>query len=110
MSVTDEQAEAAVDYLRDTAKDYGKACGRLAYLEGNLRRVKALMMVESQRAGGTIADREAAAYASEAYREALEQLENATADKETIRAYRDAAEAKFEMWRSVNSNKRAGIV
>lgn len=108
MSVSDEQAEAAVDYLRDTAKDYGKACGRLAYLEGNLRRVKSLEMLKTPK--GSLGDREAQAYASEAYREALEQLENATADKETIRAYRDAAEAKFEMWRSVNSNKRAGIV
>lgn len=104
--VTDEQADGAVSYLRDTADDYGKACGRLAYLEGNLRRVKALEMLTAK---GSLGDREAQAYASEAYKAALEQLEEATADRETIRAMRDAAQARFEQWRSQNSARKAGL-
>lgn len=104
--ITDEQADGAVDYLRDTADKYGQACGRLAYLEGNLRRIKALEMLKTT---GSLGDREAQAYASEAYREALEQLENATADRETIRAMRDAAQCRFEQWRSQTSARKAGL-
>jgi hypothetical protein len=106
VSITDAQAESAVDYLRDTSEQYGKACGRLAYLEGNLRRVKALEMLQTK---GSLGDREAQAYASEAYKDALEQLENATADRETIRAMRDAAQCRFEQWRTQTSARKAGV-
>ncbi len=95
-----------MDYLRDTADQYGKACGRLAYLEGNLRRVKSLVMLQKT---GSLGDREASAYASEEYRDALEQLENATADRETIRAMRDAAQCRFEQWRTQTSARKAGV-
>jgi hypothetical protein len=104
--VTDDQADSAVSYLRDTAEQYGKTCGRLAYLEGNLRRVKALEMLNVK---GSLGDREAQAYASEAYKDALEQLENATADRETIRAKRDAAQCRFEQWRTQTSARKAGV-
>lgn len=104
--ITDEQADGAVDYLRDTSEKYGHACGRLAYLEGNLRRIKALEMLKTS---GSLGDREAQAYASDAYREALEQLENATAERETIRAMRDAAQCRFEQWRTQTSARKAGI-
>lgn len=103
--VTETQADAAVNYLRDTAEDYGKACGRLAYLDGNLRRIKALEMLTAK---GTLGEREAQAYASDAYKQALEQLEEATATRETIRAMRDAAQARFEQWRSENSARKHG--
>lgn len=103
--VTEDQVQRAVDYLRDTAEEYGKACGRLAYLDGNLRRVKSLEMLEAK---GTLGEREAQAYASQAYKEALEQLEEATATRETLRAMRDAAQAKFEQWRSEGASRRQG--
>jgi hypothetical protein len=104
--VTDDQVEAAVDYLRDTAQQYGKVCGRLAYMEGNLRRIKSLEMLKTT---GSLGDREAQAYASESYKDALEQLENATAERETIRAMRDAAQCRFEQWRTQTSARKAGI-
>lgn len=104
--VTEAQADGAVNYLRDTAEDYGKACGRLAYLDGNLRRIKALEMLTAK---GSLGEREAQAYASAAYKEALEQLEEATAQRETIRAMRDAAQARFEQWRSENSARKHGV-
>lgn len=104
--ITEEQADRAVNYLRDSADDYGKACGRLAYLDGNLRRIKALEMLTAK---GTLGEREAQAYASDAYKQALEQLEEATATRETIRAMRDAAQARFEQWRSENSARKAGV-
>lgn len=105
--VDETRAEAAVEYLRDTAKQYGQACGRMAYASANLRRVKALQMIEAP--PGSLGDREAFAYASEAYRAAMEDEQNATAERETLRATRDAAEFTFELWRSQNSARKAGV-
>jgi hypothetical protein len=105
--IDESRAEKAVDYLRDTAKEYGQQCGRKAYAVSNLRRVKALQMLEAP--PGSVADREAHAYASDAYKAAMEAEQNAVADQETTRAMRDAAEFTFELWRSQNSTRRASI-
>lgn len=101
--VADDRAEKAVEYLRDTAAQYGQSCGRMAYAASNLRRVKALQMLEVT---GSLGEREANAYASPAYQAAMEEEQNATADRETLRATRDAAEFTFELWRSQNSARR----
>jgi hypothetical protein len=102
----ENEIDKAVDYLRSSAQASGQARGRMAYQDGNLRRVKSLVMLEKQ---GSLGDREAQAYASDQYKEALEQLENATADYETIRAKREAAIYAIEVWRSMNASKRQGI-
>jgi hypothetical protein len=105
--IKEDDVEAAVDYLRDTSKQYGQARGHVAYCENNLRRVKSLQMIS--RTGG-VGEREAAAYASEEYQQAMEAHQNAVAEAETIRAYREAAVNKIEVWRSQNSAKKQGIV
>ena len=105
--ISEARTEKAVEFLRDTAEKYGQARGYVSYCEGNLRRVKALEM--AGKAGG-LGDREAAAYASPAYCTALEALQNAVCEAETIKAQREAAELTIEVWRSQNSSKRMGVV
>jgi len=105
--ISEERAEKAIEYLRDTAKEYGQMCGRMVYAASNLRRTKALQMIQAP--PGSVADREAFAYSSDAYKVAMEEEQNATADRETSRAMRDAAEFTFEMWRSQNSARKAGV-
>jgi hypothetical protein len=102
--ISEERVEAAVEYLRDTAKPYGQARGRSLYTENNLRRVKALNMP----CEGPIAERESKAYASEPYKMALEDMENAMAEAETIRALREAAAYTIEVWRSQSSARKQG--
>ena len=104
--IDEDRVEGAVEYLRDTAKQYGQARGRASYMEANLRRVKSLEMVGKT---GGVGEREAAAYASEAYKDAMEQLENSVAEVETIKALREAATMTIEVWRSQNSTRRHGI-
>lgn len=104
--IDEQRVEGAVEYLRDSAKDYGKKRGRASYLEANLRRVKSLEMVSKS---GGVGEREAAAYASEAYKEAMEQMENAVADVETIRALREAAVYTIETWRTQTSARKQGV-
>jgi hypothetical protein len=103
--ITEERAEAAVEYLRDTAKQYGQARGHARYCEEGLRRVKSLNMPPE----GAVAERERAAYASDAYAAALKDMENAIAEFETIRAYREAAVYTIEMFRSENSARKQGV-
>lgn len=104
--VDENDIEKAVDYLRSSAEASGKARGRMAYCDGQLRRIKSLVMLEKD---GSIGMREAEAYASKDYADALEHLENATADYETIRAKREAAQYAIEVWRSMNRAKREGV-
>jgi hypothetical protein len=106
--ITEERAEAAVEYLRDTADLYGQTCGRLALAEKNLNRIKALQTIEAP--GKSVAERETLAYASEAYAKALEELRDATTERETMRARRDAAELTIEVWRSQYSGRKAGVM
>ena len=105
--ISEDRAEKAVLFLRDSAEEYGQARAHAMYCEKNLSRVKALEMVGKS---GGLGDREANAYASEAYLAALTDLENAVAEAETIRAKRDAAELTIEVWRSQSSARKAGVV
>lgn len=103
--ISEERVEKAVEYLRDTAAQYGQARGHAKYCEESLRRVKALNMP----AEGSIGERERAAYATEEYGQALADMRDAIAEAETIRALRDAAEYTIETWRSQHSARKQGI-
>jgi hypothetical protein len=103
----EDEVEAAVHWLRDKAKEYGKARGHEKYCESNLRRVKAMQMMSRQ---GGVGEREAAAYASEEYKAAMEAYENAFADSETWRALREAAQYKIDVWRTQTSARKQGNI
>ena len=105
--ITEEQAEKAVLYLRDSAKEYGQSRGYVAYCEGNLRRVKSMELLSSE---GSLGEREAKAYASDSYLTALQELQNATAEYEILKSKREAASIACDVWRSMNSTKKQGLV
>ena len=103
--IEDDDAERASEYLRDNAKRYGQMKGRMEYASDNLRRVKALVMMELD---GGLGERETKAYASDTYRAALEERRDAVTEYETERALRDAAIYRIEVWRSQNVARRHG--
>ncbi len=105
--MTTDEAERAVLFLRDSAKRYGTLRGHEVYCDANLRRVKSIKMLAI--AEGSVADREAKAYASDEYLAAIVELQNATAAWETLRAQRDAAQHCIDMWRTQSSAKSKGI-
>ncbi len=86
--------EKAVWFLRDSSPLIGAARGHMVYCEDNLRRVKSLQMIDLD---GSVADREVRAYASDAYRQAIDDRKNATAEYETLRAQRDAAQYAIDV-------------
>lgn len=103
--ISDDDAERAVDYLRDTAQIAAQARANRAYLEQYLRTVRAQQMLASE--AGTIAEREADALVSVPYRQAMTALREAVEMDERYRFLREAALAKIDAWRTQSSNLRA---
>jgi hypothetical protein len=102
MFVSDDQCSKALDFQRDNANELGRLQGRVKTLDSRLKIVKALNMGDS----GSVSDKEAHAYASRDYREAVTEGEQDIASYTALRALIDTAAAKVEVWRSLNA--RAG--
>lgn len=107
MSISQDDVEAALDYLAKSAKTYAEAKGRRVYLEEKRKIVKAAGFSQSE---GTAGERESTAYLSGDYKQCIEDLRDAVIAEETMRAYRIAAEARVEVWRSLESSRRAANV
>jgi transposase-like protein len=106
MTITEDKAEAACLYLRDSATPYATARAHALYCDANLRRVKSLQMIGKD---GSLGDREAAAYASDEYLRAMKELEGATYEMERLKALREASIFAIELFRSTNSARKAGV-
>lgn len=103
--ISTDDAERAVDWLRDSAAKIGEARATRMYMEQWIKTVCATLMGESQSASAAAQERDALASAKymaalQAYREAIQQ-------DETLRMLTKAAEAKIEFWRSQESTRRA---
>lgn len=102
--LVDETAvEDALVFLSETATDYGKAKGEVVRTESMLKRIRS---IEFLRHDGPVAAREAEALSSSAYLRAINEHVEATTAYEIMRAKRDAAIAKIEVWRTESANYR----
>jgi hypothetical protein len=102
--VTDEQAEAAVDWLRDNADTGAKAKAERLYVEHYLKTVKAQESSKSD--AKTVAERENEALLSKSYLSILQAYKEAVEADERHRFMREAAMAKVEYWRTASANQR----
>jgi hypothetical protein len=102
--VSAEEARKAVQFLVDSAAEYAAARADRERCENMLRVVKALTMKASDEKSAAAQEREA--YASDEYRNALDELFEATKEAERLRALREAAQARIEFWRSFNAGLR----
>ncbi|MEM6817224.1 MAG: hypothetical protein AAF578_00400 [Pseudomonadota bacterium] len=105
--ITDERVEKALEFIRDNAGAIGLAVAKCKHLEQKRKTVKG---VEFHKAEGTMAEREQAAYASDAFKEVSQEIEHAWYDAETLRTRLRAAELTIEIWRTQSSNQRSGVV
>lgn len=111
--IPEQTMEAALFKLDETADEYGKACGRVSYMEDNLKRVKALAELDAEAPEGvklTEAMRERIALTSAAYLTAMKDKKGAIYIREKLRAQRQAAEYTIEVWRSQYSGRKAGVL
>lgn len=96
----------ALDYIRDAAPAYAKAKANRVYLEEFRKSLKALIMKEVEPKFSSAASQEREAYADSRYQQLLEGLRAAVEDEEMLRWRIVAAQAKIEVWRSLESSRR----
>jgi hypothetical protein len=101
--ITDEDIEAAANFIRDNAKHYAKAKSERMYLEQFRKTKKALLMNTSH---GSDKTREAYAYAHEDYIQLLEGMRVAREEEERLRWLMVSAEHKIDLWRTQQANNR----
>lgn len=108
MSLPDEkQVERALRYLEESEEAYARAMARKEKMESALKVARDIAFLE---ADGTVAERQARAGISAAYRSAVDEMEEAYVQAEILKAKRQRAILTLEIWRSLNSNRRAGVV
>jgi len=102
---TEKDISNALVYLAETDEQYAREIARVKALEHEVKTVKALAFLD---ADGTMATKEAEAYASRNYIAWTEKYENAVADMHIRSAKRKRAELTIDVWRSLNANRRQG--
>lgn len=95
----------ALDFIRDNAAAYAEAKANVIYLTEYRKSLKAMLMAAS--AEKTESAKETYAYSHDTYREHLRTLADAVTEAERLRWLMIAAEAKIEVWRSLESSARA---
>lgn len=101
-----DDAEKAVDWLRDNAERMAQARAERLYLEQYVKTVKAEEFVKAE-PGNKIALAEALSLAAPRYLATLQAYRDAIKADEANRFLAAAAEAKIEAWRSQESTRRA---
>jgi len=105
--ISEQKVEAALEYLRDSAKQYGEICGLVELRAHNIKIYRSMAFLE---ASGTVAEREALAWVNPDVKAAVEGHAEAVTEKNTIYTTRKAAELVCEVWRSQNASSRAKIM
>ena len=103
--ITDEQVEAALDYLRDSAKSASVARAQAKTLEKYLGVVEAQQ--KSLHGGKSNAAAQDMARSSPEYKTVLEGWQEAVRRDSEFTMLREAASARIEAWRTQSSNARA---
>lgn len=99
--------DEALDILAHTAEDYAVTCGRVCWYEAHLKVVKARGFMDARRNGDNVAESEAQAVLTDEYGRVSTELACAQETQVLLRAQRDAAEARVEIWRSMEATRRA---
>ena len=103
--IHEQEVEAAVDWLRDTATEAAQKRAERLYLDEYRKVLRAQLMKQHMDLPVSAQEREA--LADPKYEEHLKALKIAIDEDERMRFLRVAAEAKIEAWRSMNANHRA---
>ena len=103
--INEQEVEAAVDWLRDTANEAAQKRAERLYLDEYRKVLRAKLMKQHMDLPVSAQEREA--LADPKYEEHLQALKIAIDEDERMRFLRVAAEAKIEAWRSMNANHRS---
>ena len=95
----------ALDFIRDNAQAYAEAKAHVIYMTEYRKTVKATLMASSSEK--TESAKETFAYSHPDYKLHLAALAQAVNECETLRWLMVAAEAKIEVWKSLEATARA---
>lgn len=95
----------ALDYIRDNAEQFAIAKANVVYMTEFRKTIKAILMNECT--AKTQSEKESFAYAHPNYIKHLDALREAIEKAEHLRWLMIGAEAKIEVWRSLESSARA---
>lgn len=95
----------ALDFMRDNAPLYAQAKAHVTYMTEYRKTLKAMLMNKCN--AKTQSEKEAFAYAHPDYQAHLVAQAAAIEEAERLRWLMVAAEAKIEVWRSLESSARA---
>lgn len=108
MSLPDEnRVSKALQYLADTDEPYARASAALETAEREMKTQREIAFLE---ADGTQGEKSAKANSSGAVKLAGKKVDEAFYEKELLKARRATAQVLIDVWRSLNSNRRAGMV
>lgn len=96
----------ALDFIRDNAQAYAQAKANVVYMMEYRKSLKAILMQEATDLK-TESAKETYAYANQSYIDHLKAIQIAVAEAEKLRWLLVSAEAKIEVWRSLESSARA---
>jgi len=97
--------QLAIDYIFKNGKRYAQAKAERIYMEGYLKSLKAILMKRSMEQAVNAQEREA--YSDPEYVQLLKGLKEAVESEEEIRWGLVAAQARIEVWRSMEATNRA---
>ena len=103
--VSDIDVEKALDWLRDNAEQIGDAKAAAVKADHMLKHVRALAMKHSGETSAAAQEREA--LCSEQYLAAIDNAASSAGEYEKMKALREAAALKIEVYRSSSANYRA---
>jgi hypothetical protein len=96
--------EKAIRYIQEHAEKYAKAKGDVAYTENYLKVVKSQQMNKSE--SSSLGQREADAYASAEYLQAITANKQAVEEETHLRWMLEAAKARIEVFKVQEYTKR----
>lgn len=102
--MSDIDPQKALTTLHKVGPQYAAAKATRIHIEESLRSIKAVQMSASEEKTAAAQEREA--YASEAYRTALDGLRAAVEEEEALRWRLVTAQCALDVWRSLESSAR----
>lgn len=106
-TISDEQVQKALDWMREGAADAAKARAHRVYLDEYLSAMRAKIAAECMEAGDSASAADIKAKASDAYHDLLKTYREAVELDELYRWRRSSADAVMSAWQTMNANNRA---
>ena len=103
--ITEERLEKALHYLSETDEDSAKASATVKYLDRLLKRKKALF-ITAEKELKSISAKEQGFYASDTYKNAVDELFQAEVKATTLENKRDKEGMIIDLFRTLEASRR----